>query len=89
MPPTPVTSPDRRFVLTRVDGGTETNVAISSLLLNNFTTDAPVRATVYANARTLQQANPTVHYRLYGPSNGGAHTDGDCIWDSAVCGPLL
>lgn len=89
MPPQAVTSPERRFVLTRVDGGTETNVAVSTLLAPNFTTDAPVRTVVYSNAASLRAANPTIHYRLYGPTNGGAHTDGDCIWDSTINGPLV
>ena len=88
MAPSAVNNPDRRFVLTRVDAGVETNVAISTLLPVNFSTDAAVRTVVYSNARSLRTANPDVHYRLYGPTNGGAHTDGDCIWDSAVCGPL-
>ena len=89
MAPQAVTSPERRFVLTRVDGGTETNVAISTLLPNNFTTDAPVRSVVYANAAALRLANPTVHYRLYSPSPSGPHADTDCIWDSTINGPLV
>ena len=89
MPPQAVTSPERRFVLTRVDGGgVETNVAVSTLLAPNFTTDAPVRSVVYANAASLRLANPTVHYRLYSPSPAGPHADTDCIWDSTINGPL-
>lgn len=89
MAPTPVSNPDRRFVLTRVDAGVETNVALSSLLPVGFTTDASVRSTVYATTRTAIQSNQDVHYRLYSPSNGGSHTDGDLIWDSTTGGPLI
>jgi hypothetical protein len=84
MAPQAVTSPTRRFVLTRLDSGVETNVAISTLLPNNYASDQAVRATTYTNARTLRGANPGVVYILYGPTNGGAHTDGDRIWRSDV-----
>lgn len=89
MAPTPVTSPDRRFVLTRLDGGVETNVSVSTLLPANYTSDQALRATVYANARSLRDANPSVVYLLYSPSNGGAHTNGDRIWDSRLNGGAL
>lgn len=88
MAPTPVTNPERRFVLTRLDGSTETNVAISSLLPLDFTAnqDQAIRQIVYQNARTLRDANPGAIYLLYGPTNGGPHTDGDKIWDSRLNG---
>lgn len=89
MPPQPVTSPTRRFVLTRVDGAVETNVAVSALLPANYTTDRTVRAQAYDSVAAYLAANPGVHLRLYSPSNLGNHTDGDCVWDSAVCGPLF
>jgi hypothetical protein len=84
MAPTPVTSPERRFVLTRLDGAVETNVAVSTLLPNNYTSDQALRATTYTNARALRQANAGVVYLLYSPSNGGPHTDGDLVWRSDV-----
>ena len=89
MAPTPVSNPDRRFVLTRLDGSTETNVTISTLLSANYSTDAAVRSAMYDTTRTTRDANPGVVYLLYGPSNGGAHTNGDRIWDSRLNGGQL
>ena len=88
MPPEVVSSPDRRFVVTRVDNGVETNVIASTPLPNNYTTDQAVRPGVMDNARAWLAANPGVHVRIYSPSNGGPHTDGDCVWDSLTGGPL-
>lgn len=85
MAPEPVTSPERRFVITRFDAdGVESNAAVSALLPANFATDAAVRSTVYATARSTVVAHPGVRCRIYSPSNVGPHTDDDCIWDSAV-----
>lgn len=84
MAPEAVTNPERRFVLTRVDGATETNVAVGALLPNNYTTDQASRTIAMSNARSLRAANPGVVYLLYSPSNGGDHTDNDLIWRSDV-----
>jgi hypothetical protein len=84
MPPQAVSSPTRRFVLTRLDGVTETNVAVGTLLSNGYATDAPARVTAMSSARTLRQQNPGVVYILYSPSNAGAHTDGDRCWRSDI-----
>ena len=85
MAPVAVSNPGRRFVLTRLDGGVETNVALSTLLPNNYTSDQAIRATTLTNAGALRVANPGVVYKLYSPSNdGGPHTDGDLIWRSDI-----
>lgn len=89
MAPTPVTSPERRFVATRVDAGVETNIISSTPLPNNYTSDQVIRRQSYDNVVAWLAANPGVHVRVYGPTNGGAHTDGDCIWDSTTGGPLI
>jgi hypothetical protein len=86
--PEPVTFPERRFVITRVDNGVETNVISSNPLPANFTTDSAVRPGVMDQVRAQIAANPDVHVRIYSPSNGGPHTDGDCVWDSLTGGPL-
>lgn len=88
MAPEPVTFPERRFVVTRLDGGVEANVISSTPLPNNFTTDSAVRPGVMANARAWLAANPGVVVFIYSPSNGGAHTDADRVWDSRTGGPL-
>jgi hypothetical protein len=82
------TFPERRFVITRVDGGVESNVIVSTPLPNNFTTDSAVRPGVMDNLRAQLAANPGVHFRIYSPSSGGPHTDFDLVWDSLVSGPL-
>ena len=84
MAPEPVTFPTRRFVVTRIDGGVETNLIVSTPLPNNYTDDQVMRAGVMDNARTWLAANPGVVVRIYSPSNGGPHTDGDCVWISEV-----
>lgn len=84
MPPQPVANPDRRFVATRVDAGVETNLISSNPLPPNYTTDQVLRGQQYANVIAWLDANPGVHVRLYGPTDGGPHTDSDCIWDSTL-----
>jgi len=82
MAPQPVTNPERRFVLTRLDGGVEINVVVSTALPSNFTSDQAIRATILSTARSTKLSNSGVVYLLYSPSNGGPHTDGDLIWRS-------
>lgn len=89
MAPEPVSSPTRRFVITRIDSGVETNVISSTPLTANYTTDQVVRAEYYDNAEAYLAANPGVVLRIYSPSNSGNHTDGDCVWDSRTGGPLF
>lgn len=84
MAPEPVTNPTRRFVLTRLDGAVETNVAVSALLPSGFTSDQAIRETTYQTARLTRDQNLGVVYLLYSPTNGGDHTDGDRIWDSRL-----
>jgi hypothetical protein len=84
MAPQPVTFPHRRFVLTQTIGGVETNVMVSTPLPNNYSTDRVERAVALEGAFAAKNAQPGVLYRLYSPSNGGAHTDGDIIWRSDV-----
>lgn len=88
MAPTPVTFPHRRFVVTRLDGAVETNVFQSTALANNYSTDQGFREGVMDNVRTIIAQNPGVVVLIYGPTNGGNHTDGDRIWDSRVSDPL-
>ena len=84
MPPQPVTFPERRFVLTQTVGGVETNVIQSTPLNPNYTSDQQTRDEIRAQAWQAKNAQPGVLYRLYGPTNGGPHTDGDCIWRSDI-----
>lgn len=84
MAPTPVQSPERRFVVTRFDAGVESNVIATTPLPVNFTSDQVVRKQTYDNIAVYLADNPGVRFRIYGPTNGGDHTDDDCIWDSAV-----
>jgi hypothetical protein len=35
-------------------------------------------------AFAAKNAQPGVLYKLYSPSNGGAHTDGDVTWRSDI-----
>jgi hypothetical protein len=87
MAPQPVTSPTRRFVVTRFDAGVETNVIATTPLPVNYTSDQVVRAQTYDNIARYLADNPGIRFCVYGPTNGGDHTDGDCIWDSRVSDP--
>ena len=87
MAPQPVQFPTRRFVVTRIDAGMETNIIATTPLRPNYTSDQVVRAQCGDNIRAYLAANPGVILRVYSPSNGGDHTDGDCIWDSRVSDP--
>jgi hypothetical protein len=82
--PEAVTFPHRRFVLTQTIGGVETNVIISTPLPSNYSTDRVERATAMSGAWQTKNLQPGVLYKLYSPSNGGAHTDGDCVWRSDI-----
>jgi hypothetical protein len=84
MAPGAVTFPHRRFVLTQTVGGVETNVIVSPPLAANFTTDATERVAALAQANQSKVLTPGVLYKLYSPSNGGAHTDGDLVWRSDI-----
>ncbi len=84
MPPEPVTFPHRRFVVTQTVGGVETNVLVGTPLPNNYTSDQVERKAIIDEAFIAKNAQPGVLYKVYGPTNGGAHTDGDCVWRSDV-----
>jgi hypothetical protein len=84
MPPTPVSSPDRRFVVTRFDNGIESNVIATTPLSSGYTSDQVIRKQTFDNIATYLANNPGIRFRIYGPTNGGDHTDDDCIWDSAI-----
>ena len=84
MAPQAVTFPHRRFVLTQTVGGVETNVMVSTPLANNYTTDAVERLVALQGAFAAKNAQPGVLYKLYSPTNGGDHTDGDCVWRSDI-----
>lgn len=84
MAPEAVTFPNRRFVLTQTVGGVETNVFVSTPLANNYTSDQTERLAARAQANQAKVLQPGILYKLYGPTNGGAHTDGDLIWRSDI-----
>jgi hypothetical protein len=86
MAPQPVTSANRRFVVTRLDEvtGIETNVIASTPLPQNYTTDQVLRRQMYDNCRQFLIDNPGV-YLVYSPANVGTeHTDSDLVWDSRI-----
>jgi hypothetical protein len=84
MAPQPVTSANRRFVVTRLEGGVETNVIASTPLPNNYTTDQVLRRQMYDNCRQFLIDNPGV-YLVYSPANvGNEHLDSDLVWDSRI-----
>ena len=90
MAPEPVQNANRRFVVTRVDAGVETNLIVSTALPANYTTDKVVRDELRSNAIRWMTDNPGVHIRIYSPANvGTTHTDSDLVYDSEISGPLF
>lgn len=77
-------SATRRFVITRLDGDVETNLAIMPTLTVGFTTDASQRPQAMEQARALRDANPGWVILLYSPASAGGHTDADRCWDSRI-----
>jgi hypothetical protein len=82
--PQTVSNATRRFVITQTVGGVETNAWTGALLSSGFTTDRTARTAALAQADALKAANPAILYRVYSPSNSGAHSDGDCVWRSDI-----
>ena len=77
MPPEPVTQANRRFVVTRIDAGVETNVIASTPLPQGYTTDQVLRAPVLRQRPHLpRRSNPGVHLRIYSPANVGKPAHG-------------
>jgi len=84
MAPQAVTFPERRFVITQTISGVETNVMQSTPLPSNYSSDQTDRYEMHAAAFQAKNAQPGVLYKIYGPTNGGPHTDGDLIWRSDI-----
>lgn len=84
MAPEPVNFPHRRFVVTQTIGGVETNLIVSTPLPSNYSSDQVERKTAYDAAWAAKNMEPGVLYKIYGPTNGGDHTDGDLIWRSDI-----
>jgi hypothetical protein len=84
MAPEAVNFPERRFVITQTINGVETNVMQSTPLPSGYTSDQTERYEMRAAAFQAKNAQPGVLYKIYGPTNGGPHTDGDLIWRSDI-----
>ena len=84
MAPQAVTFPERRFVITQTINDVETNVMQSTPLNPNYNSDQTERYEILASAFQAKNAQPGVLYKIYGPTNGGPHTDGDLIWRSDI-----
>lgn len=82
MAPDPVPNPERTFVVTRIlPNKRETTLSTSSLDAG-YTTDQVIRATILQFARAERLNNPAWVIVIYGPTDGGPHTNDDRIWDS-------
>ena len=79
-----VSFPQRRFIVTRTDGGVETNVISSTPLTRNYSTDQVLRGQMLQNARDYLAANPGVLIKVYSPTDGDYWTDGDVVWRSDI-----
>ena len=80
--PDPVPNPEHTFVLTRqLPNGTERTLD-TFVEDGTFTNEQLIRS-IAASAATQQRINnPAWVLYLYGPTNGGPHTDDDRIWST-------
>lgn len=84
MAPDPVANPEHTFVLTRVlPNGRETTLG-TWVEDGTLTNEQLIRQVAVGAARQNRTNNPAWVLRLYGPTNGGAHTDDDMIWNSTI-----
>lgn len=82
MAPNPVANPDRTFVATRIlPNQRETTLSTFSLDAG-YTTDQVIRETTLQFVRTERVNNPAWVIVVYGPTDGGPHTNDDRVWDS-------
>lgn len=82
MAPSPTTNPEHTFVLTRqLPNGRETTLGTWTED-GTFTNEQLIRD-IAAQASTQQRINnPAWVLFLYGPTNGGPHTNDDRIWST-------
>ena len=80
--PDPVANPEHTFVLTRVlPNGNE--ITLQTWVEDGTFTNEQLVRDLAASTSTQQRINnPAWVLRLYGPTNGGPHTDDDVIWST-------
>lgn len=82
MAPDPVSNPEHTFVLTReLPNGRETTLDTWAED-GTFTSEQLIRQVALEASRQQRTNNPAWNLWLYGPTNGGPHTDDDRIWAS-------
>lgn len=80
--PDPVSNPEHTFVLTRLlPNGTERTLE-TWVEDGTFTNEQLIRGIAAEAARQQRTNNPAWVLQLYGPTNGGPHTDDDRIWST-------
>lgn len=84
MAPDPVPNPEHTFVLTRLLPNGRENTLATLVEDGTFTDEQLVRQATMAAAEQQRVNNPAWVLFLYGPTNGGPHTDDDRIWDSRL-----
>ena len=82
MAPTPVANPEHTFVLTRVLPNGNEPIQGTWVEDGTFTNEQLVRQLAASAAKQQRTNNPAWVLRLYGPTNGGPHTDDDVIWST-------
>lgn len=82
--PDPVANPEHTFVLTRqLPNGRETTLA-TWVEDGTFTNEQLIRQVALEATRQQRTNNPAWFLILYGPTNGGPHTEDDAIWNSTI-----
>lgn len=80
--PDPVPNPEDTFVVTRILPNQRETTLETFTLTEGWTTSSVIVQTVVQFARTTRINNPAWVIVIYGPTNGGLHTNDDRIWDS-------
>ena len=79
----PVTDPESQFwVVRRLPNGQNRELGVFSV--TDVTQEQLIRQTALEAARQNRTNNPSWRILIYGPTNGGPHTEDDIVWDSAT-----
>lgn len=85
MAPDPVANPEETFVVTRLlPNGRENTIDTFDWGDGTLSQEQAVRQVVEEFVREQRTNNPAWVILVYGPTNGGPHTDDDRIWDSRL-----
>lgn len=79
----PVTDPESQYwVVRRMPNGSNRELGVFSI--TDWSQTQLIREVALQAARQNRTNNPAWRILIYGPTNGGPHTEDDIVWDSAT-----